>query len=332
MMIQKEVYVGLDTHRENIHGTALDKDGNVVQAYEFGNNEEELKNFFRNFDPSKTFIALEACNFWRGCYRILKEISFSAELADPVKTSQISKQKKTDWVDSRILADLIRTNYLPKIFIPTEDILALRDLTRMKIRLTRICVKVQNSIKACLSRNGIAYEKDIWNRKGIEWLNSLKNEEVDSFLRIYIETDREEKITKKKIEATAILNEDAVKLKSIPGVGYFSALMIVSEIGDINRFPDVKSLHAYVGLVPGIYQSGTKTRGSKRKNVNYWLKFIIGQCSGRAITVKRNNKIQRTFLRMEKKKGYKVARRVAARKLLTIVWHILKEKIPYHES
>jgi hypothetical protein len=69
---------------------------------------------------------------------------------------------------------------------------------------------------------------------------------------------------------------------------------------------------------------------TKRRAINYWLKWIIGQCSGRA-TLKKS-KLQNYYFKIRRNKGWKTARKAVARKMLTIVWFILKEKIPYHES
>lgn len=333
MDLGKEVYVGLDVHRETIHGTTLYKNGEIICSIDFSNNKEAILEYFKGFYTWNTLIAIEACNFWRGPYKILTEIGYKVKLANPFKCHQIASDKKTDTVDSKILADLLRVGYLPEIDIPTEEILILRDLTRQKIRLTRVCVKMQNSIKACLCRKGISYEGNLWSKEGIAGLNNMQNDEVKSFLRIYEATKKEVTSVKRKIEQIAKLKEETILLETIPGVGYFSAMMIYAEIGNIKRFASVKQLHAYAGVVPGIYQSGTKTRMPKRKNINYWLKWILLQCSGRNSFIKgRSNKFRNYYFKIKKKKGWKTARKAIARKMLSVIWHVLNEKVPYKES
>lgn len=329
MLLGQETYVGLDTHRETIHGTALTKSGEIICSIGFPNSHEGIKKFMEGFPTWSTFIAIEACNFWRGPYKILREMGYKVKLANPVKISQIAKDKKTDEVDSKILADLYRVNYLPEIYIPSDEILALRDLTRHKINLMRVKVSMQNKIKAQLSRNGIAYEKKLWNKTGILWLRNLKNYEVDGLLKIWELLDQEESSVKKKIEKIAKQKEETVLLQSIPGIAYYGATIIYAEIGDIDRFPTEKHLQAYSGFSPGIYQSGTKTKMPKRANVDYWLKFIISQCSGR--TTLEPGKMQKHYFRIKRKKGWKIARKSTGRLMLSIIWHVLKEKEPYHE-
>ena len=333
MKLGQEAYIGLDTHRETIHGTALDKNGNIIYSAEFANTKEALQEFMKDFPKWNTKIAVEACNFWRGYYKILTEMGHKVKLANPVKCHQIANEKKTDKVDSKILADLLRVNYLPEVYIPTDEINALRDVTRHKIHFTRFKVRTQNKIKSCLSRSGISYKDDIWNKEGVQWLKGLENYETDSFVSLYKTIEKEEQAIKKKIEKIAAAKEETALLETIPGIGYFGAALIYTEIGDISRFPTVKHLHAYEGVAPGIYQSGTKTRMPSRKSVNYWLKWILGQCAGRAAQKNiKPNKLRNYYSKISSKKGWKTARKATARKMLTIVWYVLNAKTPYRES
>lgn len=330
MNLGQEVYIGLDTHRETVHGTALNKNGEIICSYEFPNGEDALKEFLKGFPVWNTFIALEACNIWRGCYKILNQLGYKVKLANPLKCHQIAKEKKTDKIDSRILADLLRVNYLPEVYILSEDMLKLRDLTRHKCNLMRIRVRIQNKIKAYMLREGIPYNRKIWNIKGINWLKNLKNSKIDDFIAVYEIIRKREKLVMNKIKFISNVREDIALLKTIPGIGDLGSVMIYSEIGDIKRFPDPKHLHAYAGVSPGIQQSGTKTRMSKRREINYWLKWIIMECAGRA-TIKKS-KLQNYYFKIRNNKGWKTGRKATARKMLSIVWHILNEKVPYYES
>ena len=330
MNINKEVYVGLDAHRETIHGTALNKEGEVISSCNFPANHEAIEEFMKFFSIGNTHIAIEACNHWKFAYNILHEKGYEVMLANPEKCRQISKDKKTDAVDSMIIADLRRINYLPTVTILSDKILKLRDLCRHKSNITRMKSKVQTKIKSHLSRNGIPYERSLWKKEKIVWLKSLKDLEIDSFLRIYDLLRNEEMLAKKEVIKIAMINQDIILLKTIPGVGHYGAVMIYEEIGDINRFKEPKNLHAYAGVVPGIYQSGNKSRTKTRSQVNYWLKWIAGQCAGSIF--RRKNKLQKYYLKMKSRRGCKIARKATARKILTIAWHVLNEKNPYKES
>ena len=328
--IGQEVFIGLDTHREMIHGTAVDKDGNSICSYEFPNGEEAMKEFFKSFNPWSTKIAIEACGTWRGCYKILRKLGYKVKLANALKCHQLAKDKKTDKIDSRILADLLRINYLPEVYIPSDDILDLRDLTRHRCNLSRMLVRIKNKIKMTLLREGIGYKDSIYNKEGMSWLKSLKNEKINDFVEIYSVIEKKIKITSKKIRLIAGTKEETRLLDTIPGVAEFGATLIYAEIGDITRFKDPKHLHSYAGVVPGIQQSGSKTRSIKKREVNHWLKWICYECAGHSTLTK--NDLQKHYFKIKKKKGWKTARKSTARRLLTIIWNVLTKKEPYQES
>jgi len=329
MDTKQQFYVGLDTHKEKIFATALTKDGEIFCSREFPNNKKAIETFFKGFSSVNTSIGIEACNFWRGPYKILRNLGFIVRLANPVKVSKFADEKKTDEVDSKIIADLDRTGFFPEIWIPSDEILELRDITRHKLSIMKERIRIQNKIKSYLCRDGIGYPKNLWKKSGIEWLKSLKNKEIDCLIRTFYFLKEEEKIAKDNVIKAGGKNEDIILLDTIKGVASYGAAIIYAEIGDINRFPTPKHLHAYAGLAPGIYQSGDKSRPQKRYQVNYNLKWIIGECSGRAIMIK--SKLSKDYKRICEKKGWKIAKRVINRKLLTIIWFILKEKISYHE-
>jgi transposase len=111
----------------------------------------------------------------------------------------------------------------------------------------------------------------------------------------------------KKILMLAKEDEMASVLMTIPGVGYYSALLIVSEIGDINRFPDSYHLCSYAGLVPSTYSSGGITyHGSIRTN--------------------KSSNITQFYTRLAKIKGNSKAALATASKLLKVVYWVMKEK------
>lgn len=328
-MKTSEVYVGLDLHKETIHGTALDKDGNTLCSYKFSNNAVALGEFFKSFQIWNTIVAIEACGMWRSCYIILRNMGFTVKLANAYKCHKIVSNKKTDEIDSRLLADLLRSNFLPEVYIPSDDSLKFRDLCRYRCNLVDERVRIQNQIKHCLLREGIAY-KDIWNKKGINWLKSIGNNQLTNLTELYELFCVKEKSARNEISAIARGKKETSLLMSIPGIGVIGALMIYSEICDINRFPTLKKLHAYAGVAPGIYQSANTSINTPRNDVNKWLKWILTECAG--ISIRKPNKFQRHYFDVEKRKGWKIARKVVARDLLSVVWHILRKNVPYKES
>jgi transposase len=127
---------------------------------------------------------------------------------------------------------------------------------------TRVVFK--NKIHAELSNRWIDYSniQDPFNREGKKYLRSLKIFAVEDCLEIIDFLDT--KILEPDSEIKKLASDDkyAKHLITIPGISYYAALLISSEIADINRFPDYEHLSSYAKLVPGIHQSG-ETQYSK---------------------------------------------------------------------
>lgn len=110
----------------------------------------------------------------------------------------------------------------------------------------------------------------------------------------------------------------------LPGVGSYSALLILSEIGDVTRFPDSRPLCSYAGLVPSGHTSGGKTRlGRLTKQGSKWLRWSLVELSIQAI----NGAPQFRSLsyRVAKRHGHNTARGAVARAMLKTIYAMLRK-------
>ena len=115
---------------------------------------------------------------------------------------------------------------------------------------------------------------------------------------------------------------------TVPGIDYYSALMISAEIGDIRRFRTAKKLICYAGLNPSISQSGEKCyMGHIAKEGNNNLRWILGQCAN--IAVMNDSRLALFYQRIKKGKNHNIAITATARKLLTIIFAMLKNNTKY---
>jgi len=323
----KKWFAGLDIHMEKLYGTVLNKQGEIIVQGSLPNSKLGIQSFFAGLSSSKLVVAIEACGLWRGAYNMLTELGYDVVLANPLKTHQIAVGKKTDKVDSRILADLLRTGYLPLVYIPGEDVLKLRDIARHRARLVRVRTSLQSKIKSHLNQSGLKFKKG-WSRKNLEYLKTL-DPLVASFVHVIEVVSEEIKKVTSEINRVAGSLRLACLLQTVPGIGRFGSLMILGEIGDVRRFPNPKSLVSYAGLCPGVYQSGDRCFGVVNRSCNRWLKWIVTECSGRAARM--NNRYMRHYCQVKHRKGFRVARRSVARKMLTDIWYILSREEPFRD-
>lgn len=168
-------------------------------------------------------------------------------------------KNKTDKIDSEALAHLLRADLLPESYVPPRDTRILRDFVRRRAFLVGMRTKLKNRIRAELAKRAIRPGRPLWSREGRELLRGLGLEAVDQVMPVMATLDRQ--IAKMSWDMKRMCGEDprARLLTTIPGVGYYIALLLVVEIGDMNRFPDSESLCSYGGLVPTVWQSGDST-------------------------------------------------------------------------
>jgi transposase len=118
---------------------------------------------------------------------------------------------------------------------------------------------------------------------------------------------------------------------SVPGVGKLSGATVLAELGDVGRFDSDKAVASWCGLVPCVYQSaGVANYGAITKRGSKYLRWCMIEVAHSA--VRSDGRFREMFLRISAKKGRKVAYVAVARKLLTIVWHLLVNCEKYVEE
>src|SRR5579863_2205417 len=112
-------------------------------------------------------------------------------------------------------------------------------------------------------------------------------------------------------------------LRTLPGVGEFTALVMLAEIGDITRFPSARKLASWAGLTPTVRGSDLTVRhGHISKQGSAWLRWVMNQA---AQTAKRSPDFAATYAAIAKRRGKKIATIAISRKLLTRAWHLLAD-------
>lgn len=322
-----KLYTGLDIHKNTIYGTMMDESGRIVEQGEFVNGEEYLKNFLCG---RPTSIVIEACGFYTNVYDMLVEMGYTVKVAHSTGVRMIASAKlKSDKIDSQILAHLLRTNLIPEAWVPPKPIREQRDLVRFRSQLIRSRTQSKNRIKAILLKKGLRFGRDCFVGRKRQELEALNDEKINAHLRVINALNEEVTHIDKKIKNINAQDAEAQLLQTIPGIGEYSARLILSEIGEINRFPSAKKLKSYAGIIPARYQSGGRDRhGSITKLGSAWLRWALVQCVHAA--VRKDNSLSRFYLRLAQHKKKQVALTATAAKMLDIVFAVLRDKKPYH--
>lgn len=149
--------------------------------------------------------------------------------------------------------------------------------------------------------------------------------------------DVDKKVERIDIECHSLIQRrrrtDLEIAMSMPGIGFVSAVAILSEIGDYRNFKRGEQLAAFSGLDPSVYESaGKKYTGPITKQGSKYLRRIMVECAHALSNTKAKTRLKRFYLRVLAKKGKKVAIVALARKMLCILYHLLVNQEVYKDE
>ncbi len=202
----------------------------------------------------------------------------------------------------------------------------LRALLRHRTGLVRLRTQQQNRIHAVVADFGFDRSGSYLSGPGRGWLAGLElptvSREVvadclaviDGLAPVIDRIDGE-------LRQHAKADPRVKTLTTLPGVGQFTALVMLAEIGDITRFPSARKLASWAGLTPTVRGSDLTVRhGHISKQGSAWLRWVMNQA---AQTAKRSPEFAATYAAIAKRRGKKIATIAISRKLLTRAWHLL---------
>ena len=258
-------WVGIDLHRRRSQIAVFDEHGELSLSRRIVNDRDTFRELLG--DPDGTHVALEATYGWEWLADLLEEAGYDVHLAHPLRTQAIAAARvKTDAVDPKTLAHLLRTGLLPEAYIAPPELRDLRELLRHRAVLTWMRTAVKNRVHALLARQGIHQEHaDLFGKAGCEFLASLELPEgsrrrLDNLMSLIGDFDREITATTREIDARAKADKRVKTLCQIRGVGRYTAMLIIAEVGDVTRFPTARHLCAWAGLAPTVRSSDGKAR------------------------------------------------------------------------
>lgn len=333
------MYIGLDVHKEITHYSMVDGEGTVVKKGRFPTTAEGLDEF-ASFLPEGAKVAIEASTSGIFVYESLDGRWTDVHLAHPVYVKPFAKKHvKTDKVDSLVLAQLLRMDYLPESYVPGAEMRDLRTIVRHRASLVRLRTSIKNRVHALLTIEGVQPPKvsDLFGKKGMEFLEEVELQQsrrtaLDNYLEVLRVLGRRINEVESILREKAEITEEASWLMSIVGIGFHNALLILSEIGEIGRFGNPKSFVSYAGLAPKVEQSGDYTRyGHISKHSNGFLRWALIQSTRAAVHSATPNRFQRIYHRLKARRGEKVAIVATARHMAESAYWVLRKREVYKE-
>ena len=243
---------------------------------------KDLKRRSQAAAGAKVVFAYEASGQGFGLYDELTEAGFECYVLAPTRIARSVKQRrdKTDEKDANRLLELLRGhilagNELPAVWVPDPETRDDRELVRARLEVGEKLARVKAQIQSLLKRNGIRKPASVggsWTHKHRIWLRELAKAEdewgdgarlaLGSLLRQMEPLEQEivildEEIT--RLAQTERYKVQAEELDKLKGVGLLTAMVFLTEMGDLNRFSNRRQVASFLGLVPSSNESGEKT-------------------------------------------------------------------------
>ncbi len=316
------MYAALDLHEKSVQCVLKDDRGKIVRESMMGKDEERILGFL---DGTRAKVVMESGYNHQHIYDVLKEEGYNVTVAHPLMVKAIAYARvKSDKVDARMLADLLRADMIPEAYVPDRDVREVRDLVRRRHYMVKLRTMLKNKIHAEIATRWIKHEGDLFTEEGKSFLRSQSIDAVNDYLDTIEFLSEKIRELDEKVKRAGQSDRYAKLLVTIPGVGWYAALLISSEIADISRFPDYEHLCSYARLSPGVRQSG-ETQHTSRGLGDSMLNWIMVQCT-RVHVRRSDSSITRFYEQVSARRGEKVAIVAAARKLMRAVYIMLKEE------
>jgi transposase len=276
-------------------------------------------------------VVLEATGNTAAIVAALKPYVARVIVANPLQVRLIAEAKvKTDKIDAAVLAQLYASGFLPEVWIPDEDTLALRRQVARRAQIVRQRVRLKNEIHSVLAAHlrPKCPAADLFGRKGRAWLaeQPLPLDERLGMEQRLRELDRlgEDLAAIDRLLGEAVLEDAHVhQLLTIVGVNATVAIGLLAAIGDITRFRSPEKLVSYFGLNPSVYQSGLQPaqHGHISKRGRSHARAMLVEAAWAA--AKSPGPLRAFFERIRVRRGQQIAAVATARKLAVIIWHVL---------
>ena len=322
------LYIGLDVHKKGSVYCCQDENGRVIGAGQLPHSMEAVRELIGG--QAGACVALEATGSWQHVAAMLASQGAQVVLSHPRRTRAIASAKvKTDAIDARTLADLLRGGLLPQAYLAPPDIQALRRLVRTRASLVETRTRFKNQVHGVLTQAGfIPTATDVFGKAGRGWMAELDlppgdRVVVETLLREVDHTSETVRELDRELLRQLGTSPEYRALLTLPGFGPVTSATFLAEVGDMWRFKRARYLLSYLGIVPRVHSSGGRTRfGRLTKEGPPLVRNVLVQAAYPAI--RKSPELREVYDKTKQRHGSQVARIAVARKLATLAFHTLK--------
>lgn len=327
------ILMGFDQHRAQITAEWVDTStGEISRGRVTPADRAGVRRFVERFRDQELEVALEATTGWRFVVEELRAIGAQVHLAEPAETAArrgTKRRPKSDRADARHLRELLMIGRLPESWIPPDHILDLRARVRLRHTLSAQRGEWQQRIQSVLYHHGCPQRGDLMNTDGLAWLAAqplpaCARDQVTIALAVIDALDTQLAPLDNELRAYARRQPGCKALLAHYGVGPLTAVTILAELGDPNRFSSSREAVRYSGLDITVHQSDQRRAPGHLSRQGppalRWALFEAAQCARR-----RTSPDHQYYLEAAARLGGNRACLAVARKLLKRSYHTLRD-------
>ena len=328
----KKIYIGIDLHKRSQTWVVLGKKDNTkLLSKTYPVTPDGITHAVtdaKNIGVDMVALIEPVCG-WIWVVRRLRELGLKVDISNPRKIRMIAESlQKTDENDAYTLARLLKTGEVALSNECDPETRKHRSLSRERCFLVNMRASIKTRLESIVTRDGnhtfLARAK---NRTQVIVKNSevtIHHEAIAS-LDIILKKVEEEIKTSSQVDSL-----EMKRLMTIPGVGPVTASTICAEVGDFKNFKHPENLASFAGLVPRERSSGGKQKlGSITHAGSSYLRYVLIETALRIRETKDTVALYAFYKKIKTKSGAMKARVALARKILTIMWFMMKNEQDY---
>ena len=336
--------IAFDSHKHYTWALVQDETGKVLREQRVNHTRGGLRDFLEECEPGSP-VAVETIGNW---YWITDEIEQAGMVPQLVNARRAKLMNgslnKTDKLDARGLNRLQQAGTLPTVWIPPRELRDARELPRTRMVLVRQRTKLKNRIHANLAKYGLRTDgvTDLFGVRGRRILSQCLEELpvqtryatqalLDELDHLQVKIGQLEERMAELFSGLKSLND----IKTLPGVGFILGVVILTEVGDVARFPSASHLASYSGMTPRVHASGGHVRyGRTRPDVNHYLKWAYAEAANVAMMHRRRHPqrhVSRLYERVKSRRGHPKAIGAVGRHLAEATYWMLTNCEPYRD-
>lgn len=325
-------YIGMDAHSSSCNLCVMDVKGRIMDEVEIATNGRLLINYLRSIGGER-HIVFEECEISSWLHELLKPEVKGITVCNPAKNGKY-KRNKTDKLDARELANLLRGGFLSGVYHDSSDREKLRSIVSSYQDIVEEGVRLKNRYKSLFRRRGQNVRgKSLYNDESL--LEGLDRPDFKFIGRhIYhlleeLEAARQDYL-KEMIRLVKKFKESRY-IKTIPGFGNIQTAKLISQIVNPGRFANKYKLNGYACLARHKYESGGKEHGSQKIYGNKILKCVYKMSAHSAI--RGSNGLRKYYDRLRTKGlNHEKALNSVARKIAAISLALWKKGENYNDK